>query len=79
MKQDGVEIGQPEATAEKSGEEEEGTKPATVRPDHIRSVGSGAGFVYWIEGNVSIVQQNPSVEDRRDWLINLERSPPGAS
>jgi hypothetical protein len=46
VKEEGIEIRQPEPTGQEGGEQEQGTKPATMRSDHARTLRRGSGFVY---------------------------------
>jgi hypothetical protein len=46
VKEKGVEIREPEPTGQEGGEQEQGTKPATTRSDHARTLRKGSGFVY---------------------------------
>jgi hypothetical protein len=46
VKEEGIEIRQPEPTDQEGGEQEQGTKPATMRSDHARTLRKGSGFVY---------------------------------
>ena len=48
VKEKGIEIRQPEPTSQEGGEQEQGTKAATLPSDHVRSVGRSAVFVYCI-------------------------------
>jgi hypothetical protein len=50
VKEEGIEIRQPEPTGQKGGEQEQGTKAATTRSDHARTLRKGSGFVYWLNG-----------------------------
>jgi hypothetical protein len=46
VKEEGIEIRQPEPTGQESGEQEQGTKPATMRSDHALTLREGPVFVH---------------------------------
>jgi hypothetical protein len=46
VKEEGIEIRQPQPTDQEGGEQEQGTKPATTRSNHGRTLRQGSGFVY---------------------------------
>ena len=62
VKEEGIQIREPVPTGQKGSKQEQGTKPATTRSDHVQTLRRGRDFVYCLLSSEGSISRRPSFQ-----------------